>query len=90
MRFSKSPWLFIYVSLLSLTQGALGCASATMGLLSPSIASHIKIIPVADAWLAMSVACDMSITYVFTFNFGTQFFRCSKFSSFPFLNLIVF
>lgn len=65
MRFSKSPVLFIYVSLLSLTQGALGCASATMGLLSPSIASHVKIIPVADAWLAMSVACDMSITYVY-------------------------
>lgn len=64
MRFSKSVWLFILVSVLSLGQGALACASATMGLLSPSIASHVKIIPVADAWLATSVACDTTITYV--------------------------
>lgn len=62
-RFSKSIWLFIYISVLSITQGALACASATMGLLSPSIASHVKIIPVADAWLATAAACDTSITY---------------------------
>ncbi|THH08635.1 hypothetical protein EW145_g2555 [Phellinidium pouzarii] len=67
MRFSKSYWLFVYISVLSLGQGALACASATMGLLSPSIASHVKIIPVADGWLAMSVACDTSITVLLLF-----------------------
>ncbi|KAL5512087.1 hypothetical protein ACEPAG_3608 [Sanghuangporus baumii] len=64
MRFSKQVWLFVFISILSLGQGALACASATMGLLSPSIASHVKIIPVADAWLAMSVACDLSMTII--------------------------
>ena len=64
MRFSKSVGLFVFISILSLAQGSLACASAIMGLLSPSIASHVKIIPVADAWLATSVACDVSITYV--------------------------
>ncbi|KAL5527218.1 hypothetical protein ACEPAG_6009 [Sanghuangporus baumii] len=62
MRFSKQVWLFVFISMLSLGQGALACASASMGLLSPSIASHVKIIPLADAWLATSVACDTSIT----------------------------
>ncbi|KAI5124896.1 hypothetical protein M0805_007324 [Coniferiporia weirii] len=62
MRFSKSTWLFVYISMLSLGQGALACASAISGILSPSIASHVKIIPIADGWLGMSVACDTSIT----------------------------
>ncbi|KAH8105583.1 hypothetical protein DFH11DRAFT_1691977 [Phellopilus nigrolimitatus] len=62
MRFSKSRWLFVYISVLSLGQGALACASAVLGLISPDIAEHVKIILIADVWLGMSVACDTSIT----------------------------
>ncbi|KAH8111610.1 hypothetical protein DFH11DRAFT_1729281 [Phellopilus nigrolimitatus] len=62
MRFSGSKLLFAYISVLSLAQAALGATAASFGLKMTSIASHVKLIPLADAWLATSVACDMSIT----------------------------
>ncbi|EJC99555.1 uncharacterized protein FOMMEDRAFT_160627 [Fomitiporia mediterranea MF3/22] len=62
MRFSGSKLLFAWISILSLAQAAAACTSAAKGLMSPSIESHKAIIPVADAWLALSVACDTSIT----------------------------
>lgn len=67
MRLSKKPVLFVIISILSLAAAALGCASAVQGLRLTSIESHVSIIPMADAWLALSVACDVSITYVFLF-----------------------
>ena len=69
MRFSKKPALFALISLLSLAAAAMGCASAVQGLRLTSIESHVSIIPMADAWLALSVACDVTITYVPAFFF---------------------
>ena len=63
-RFSRKPFFFGLVSILSLAQAATGCVSAYLGLTNTTIASHVNIIPVADAWLACGVACDTTITYV--------------------------
>ena len=62
MRFSGSKFLFACVSFLSWAAAVLGIASAIQGILHTSIESHVKIIPYADAWLALSAACDLSIT----------------------------
>ncbi|KAH8111605.1 hypothetical protein DFH11DRAFT_1512845 [Phellopilus nigrolimitatus] len=62
MRFARSRTLFAFLSALSLAQAALGCAAAAGGLRSTALAAHVAIVPLADAWLAASVACDMSIT----------------------------
>ncbi|OCB92152.1 hypothetical protein A7U60_g507 [Sanghuangporus baumii] len=62
MRFSGSKLLFAFISFLSWAQAALAVTSAIQGVIHTSIESHKKIIPYADAWLALSACCDASIT----------------------------
>ena len=62
MRFSGSKLLFAFISLLSWAQAALAVTSAIQGVINTSIESHKKIIPFADAWLALSACCDVAIT----------------------------
>ncbi|KAL5513956.1 hypothetical protein ACEPAG_2717 [Sanghuangporus baumii] len=62
MRFSGSKLLFAFISFLSWAQAALAITSAIQGVIHTSIESHKKIIPYADAWLALSACCDASIT----------------------------
>ncbi|KAF5352320.1 hypothetical protein D9758_011944 [Tetrapyrgos nigripes] len=60
--FSESFVLFVVICTLSLAQGGLAFASSMGALLEPNVEANARRIPVADSWLAISVACDASIT----------------------------
>ncbi|KAK7451676.1 hypothetical protein VKT23_012354 [Stygiomarasmius scandens] len=66
-RFSESRILFAFFSLLSLGQAGLAFASSIGALLAPNVEENRKLIPVADSWLALAVACDGGITLMLSY-----------------------
>jgi len=68
-RFSESRILFAFFSLLSLGQAGLAFASSIGALLATNVEENRRLIPVADSWLALAVACDGGITFVLAHSF---------------------
>ncbi|KAK7449277.1 hypothetical protein VKT23_013420 [Stygiomarasmius scandens] len=66
-RFSKSWIIYLVICALSLAQGGLAFASSIGAMLAPSVEANAALIPVADSWLALSVACDLSITLLLSY-----------------------
>ncbi|KDQ52344.1 hypothetical protein JAAARDRAFT_40237 [Jaapia argillacea MUCL 33604] len=71
-RFSGSWFIFGMISFLSITQGAFGIASATGALLTPNIHDFARLIPLVDTWLAVALACDLSITVLLFINLSQR------------------
>ncbi|KAF5317466.1 hypothetical protein D9758_018044 [Tetrapyrgos nigripes] len=66
--FSKSFVLFVVLCTLSLAQGGLAFALSIASFVSvPNLAAFAKLIPVGNSWLAITIACDASITVALSY-----------------------
>ncbi|KII90192.1 hypothetical protein PLICRDRAFT_582952 [Plicaturopsis crispa FD-325 SS-3] len=67
-QFSGSWVIFGVISFLSIVQGAFAVVSAILALNTTNISGFDKIIPFVDTWLALTIACDMSITALLAYH----------------------
>ncbi|KAF5364923.1 hypothetical protein D9758_008166 [Tetrapyrgos nigripes] len=65
--FSKSFVLFVVICTLSLAQGGLAFATSISAVLTPNVETNAGLIPVTDSWMAITLACDASITGVLSY-----------------------